>query len=250
MDGHSLYVEALGELGIVGLALALLTVLTLLVGIALRLRRDRRSRPLYAAVLAVSLAWALHAGVDWDWEMPAVTAWLFALGGLALAAGGRRRWTFSPGSAARVAISLGLVGVAITPALAAISQHYLNRSVAAFKHGDCAGSIDAALNSISAASIRPEPWELLGYCDARLGRDALAVRAFENAIERDRRNWQLHYGLALVRGAARRDPFPAARQALRLNPHDPLTQNAVERFRSRDPAAWEHSAKVAPLPIP
>ena len=29
---------------------------------------------------------SLHAGIDLDWEMPAVTAWLFAAAGLALAA--------------------------------------------------------------------------------------------------------------------------------------------------------------------
>ena len=41
------------------------------------LRHGVRSPP-------VATAWAAPRRVDWDWEMPAVTAWLFAAGGLAL----------------------------------------------------------------------------------------------------------------------------------------------------------------------
>ena len=42
-------------------------------------------RPVYAAVFAVLLAWAVHAGVDWDWQMPVVTIVFFSLGGFVLA---------------------------------------------------------------------------------------------------------------------------------------------------------------------
>ena len=40
---------------------------------------------LFAAVFAVTLIWAVHAGVDWDWELPAVGFGVFALSGIALA---------------------------------------------------------------------------------------------------------------------------------------------------------------------
>ena len=63
-DAHSLYLETLTELGLPGLAL-LLTFLGA-AGFAL----VRAGEPGWAAASAV---WALHAAVDWDWEMPALT---------------------------------------------------------------------------------------------------------------------------------------------------------------------------------
>src|SRR5437763_200935 len=66
-DAHSLYLETLAELGPIGLALLLVALgLPLLV---LRRRRD----PLLATAAAAYVAYLLHTGVDWDWELPAVT---------------------------------------------------------------------------------------------------------------------------------------------------------------------------------
>jgi glucose dehydrogenase len=45
----------------------------------------RRDRPTVAAVLAATTAWAVHAGVDWEWQLTAVSVWMFGLAGLALA---------------------------------------------------------------------------------------------------------------------------------------------------------------------
>jgi O-antigen ligase len=252
-DGHSLYVEVLGELGIVGLVLVATAILALLGGLVLRIRRrgDLGGRPMYAAVLAVVLAWTVHAGVDWDWEMPAVTTWTFALGGCAIAAGGsgRYRW-FLPSRASRVAIALGLLVVAATPALAAVSQNKLDRSVTALKRGDCVSSIDAALDSIDALSVRPEPWELLGFCDSKLGNHPLALRALENAVQRDPASWEVHYGMALVLAAAGRDPRHEARRALARNPHEQRARLAVSRLGRGGPARWRRVGRTLPLPVP
>ena len=48
----------------------------------MRARGSRRS--IYGALLAAGVVWALHAGVDWDWEMPVVTLGFFAVAGAAL----------------------------------------------------------------------------------------------------------------------------------------------------------------------
>jgi O-antigen ligase len=69
-DAHSLYVETAAELGLVGFG-ALLLFLGGVGAAAVRLyRRD----PAAATGLAAGLAaWAIHSGLDWNWEMPAVT---------------------------------------------------------------------------------------------------------------------------------------------------------------------------------
>ena len=70
-EGHSVYLETAAELGLVGLGL-LLAGLGLIVAAFVRgLRRSRR--PLYAGLLAAAVVWLAHAGIDWDWEMPALT---------------------------------------------------------------------------------------------------------------------------------------------------------------------------------
>jgi O-antigen ligase len=79
-DAHSLYLETLGELGPFGLALLLAALLIPL--LALRGRRD----PLLATAGAGYVAFLVHAGVDWDWEIPAVTLAGLACGSAMLVA--------------------------------------------------------------------------------------------------------------------------------------------------------------------
>ena len=81
-DAHSLYVETLSELGPVGLVLVLvLIVLPLAVAVG------RRGDAVGAAAAAGLAVFAVHAGLDWDWEMPAVTLVALGCGGIVLAAG-------------------------------------------------------------------------------------------------------------------------------------------------------------------
>ncbi len=119
--------------------------------------------------------------------------------------------------------------LAITPALFALSQPSLDRAVQAFARRDCRTAIDAALNATERFGTRPEPWQILGYCDARLGQYALARRAMDAARSRDPNNWQLAYGQAIVYGVSGLDPRPYAAEALRLNPLDPRRAGAGAR---------------------
>lgn len=245
-DGHSLYLETLAEMGVVGLILLLVVVGAVLLRLLLLARA--LDRGVYAAGAAMALAWAVHAGTDWDWELPAVTLPFFAVGGLALAGSVRRFGP--PARLTRVVIALALILVALTPLAIAASQRALNASVRAFKHGDCTVAIDRALDSLEALDVRPEPYEILGYCDARRARTGrLGVEMMSEAVERDPDNWEFHYGLALARGAARMDPRRSARTAVRLNPGNGLARRLVRRLDTASPQEWEARARAAPPPI-
>jgi hypothetical protein len=70
-DAHSIYVETLAELGIVG-ELLLLGFLAALATATLRAARTAPRDTSVAAGAAVLAAFVVHAGLDWDWEMPSV----------------------------------------------------------------------------------------------------------------------------------------------------------------------------------
>jgi hypothetical protein len=238
-EGHSLYLESLSDLGIVGCVLVVIALLAMLVSIATRIRGP--DRVLYASVFAAAVMWALHAGVDLDWEMPAASLWFFALGGAAIAgrSGLRPR---PPARLARVLISLGVLLVAVSPALIALSQQRYERAERAFRGGNCPAAIDASLSALSVFPVAPEPFQVLGYCDARLGENRLAVRAMKAGVHRDPHNWATHYGLAVVQAAAGIDPRPEARVAHRLNPRV-FTPELIERFSTSDPREWKRRAQ-------
>lgn len=81
-DAHSLYFETLAELGLVGFVL----LCALLAGVLLAVRRALDADAALATGPAAALAvWAAHAGVDWDWELPALTLVAVTLAGMVLA---------------------------------------------------------------------------------------------------------------------------------------------------------------------
>ena len=81
LDAHSLYLETLAELGLVGLAL---------LGLALAPPLAAAFRGADPAAAGGYVAFLLHAGVDWDWELPAVTVAGLACGAALLVARTRK----------------------------------------------------------------------------------------------------------------------------------------------------------------
>jgi O-antigen ligase len=245
VDAHSLYIEVLGELGVVGIVLLAGGLIMVIGGVgrgALR-RTGGRNRVLYAAALAAMVAWAVQAGVDWLWEMPAVTAWVFALGGAALAA---RSGETAPGPPAaqrsRIPIAAALVVVAALPASMLFSQSHLQAAARAFGHGRCKDATDEAFASINQLSLRPEPYRIIGYCDLEQGRPVEAVAAMRKAVHYSPRNWESHFGLSLALGAAGRDPRPEIGIALGMNPREGLLQSTSIAFSTAREERWQRAA--------
>ena len=73
-DAHSLPLETLSELGVVGivLLLAFLGAVAAAAVLACRGRTGLRRAPAAAAAAGFA-TWAVHAAIDWDWQMPALT---------------------------------------------------------------------------------------------------------------------------------------------------------------------------------
>jgi hypothetical protein len=200
-------------------------------------------------VVAAGTALAVHAAVDWDWEMPSLWVWLFAAGGVAVALRAGEARIGAPGRVPRIVAGLLCAFLAITPAAVALSQHRLNRAAEAFEAGDCARAVDDALGSLQALSVRPEPYEILGYCDLRTGHRKLAVTAMTAARDRDPHNWRYAYGLAAAQAIAGQDPRPAAAAALRENPEEPLARALAKGVDTSRPRGWFRAAARARIPV-
>jgi O-antigen ligase len=210
LDAHSLYLETLAELGPVGLALLLCALAAPLLAVA----AARRHR-LAPAALAAYAAFLVHAGIDWDWEMPAVTLAALVCGAaLLLAARGTQTAPVARG--ARVA------GLALTALLGAVALiGFLgNRAAASSSDAlDRASLHTAATEARAARRWEPwsaEPWRLLGEAQLQAGEVEQARASFRHGLAKDGRDWELWLDLALTdRGAARR---LALAQVALLNP--------------------------------
>ena len=81
-DVHSLPFEMAAELGLVGV----LAFATMVAGLGLSARRALAGhRALAAGPVAALLAWFMHAAIDWDWQLPAVTLPAIVLAGALVA---------------------------------------------------------------------------------------------------------------------------------------------------------------------
>jgi hypothetical protein len=236
VNAHSLYLQAMAELGIPGLLLLLIVIAAVFVGLGRRARSSRRS--IYGALLAAGVVWALRAGVDWDWEMPVVTLGFFAVAGAALSPrkGSGSGWV--PGRNSRMILGLLCLVTAVAPVLIIGSQIRLDDAEHALNESNCAKASSSSLSSIGWLDVRPEPYEVLGMCDIERGLPRLGVAAMKLAVHYDPGSWETYYALALAQGASGIDPRAVAARALRMNPFEALTRQEVREFRTSSPTEW------------
>jgi hypothetical protein len=247
-DAHSLYLEALAELGLVGALLLVVALGALLVGTAVRARGPDRAQG--AVAFAVLLTWALHAGIDWDWEVPALTLPVLALAAAAVAARptperepvtASRRWPV------RAVAAVALLALLLTPLAIVRSQSSLDQALTAMRAGSCETATVDAQRSIDRLSVRPEPYQVLSVCALRAGQARTSLAWMQAALDRDPANWRLLYDVAIVRATQGLDPRAALREAHRRNPRSFLVGKAVEIFATDSSTAWRRQALAAQL---
>ena len=96
-DAHSLPLQTLAELGLVGIVLLAASF----GGVAVAARDAYRAAPALAAgPISGVVAYAAHAPLDWDWQMPAVTIVALVLAGALLSLGELSRRSRAPARAA------------------------------------------------------------------------------------------------------------------------------------------------------
>ena len=231
-DAHSLYLETLGELGLVGLALLLAFFVSCLVAGARRLAgRTEGERAAVAALLALVGAFLFEAGIDWMWELTVVS--VVAILALGLLTGPATEPEFSGLQAvearrgrpvfriALAAIAFGLIAAEAIPLLANMEVRKSQDSV---NSGNLVEALDQAE---SAKGI--QPWAASPYLQLALvqelgGRTDEALVSIETVLEHDQSDWRLWLVAARIQTKA--GEIADARQSLakarELNPKSQL----------------------------
>ena len=213
-DAHSLYLEALAELGPAGLTL-LLGVLGVPVLAGVRARRSA----LVPAALGAYSAYVVHASFDWDWELSAVTlAFLFVGAGLLVAARPREEAAaVRPAVRAGAVVATVLVGAFAFVGL--VGNNALEAGARAAAERDWDRAAREARTARRWAPWSAEPLYLLGEVELAQGRRAAARASLRKAVAKDGRDWYLW--LTLARTADGRPRRAALAEAARLNPLAP-----------------------------
>ncbi len=205
-QAHSLYLGAMGELGLVGL---LLLVALIAVPVAAAFRA--RGRELVPLTLGAFVAWAAHAGIDWDWALLGVTAPALLCGvALLKSAPGRTRHIGQAGRVVGVA-AIGVLLVAAVPVLVAdlrIQVAYKNVSL----HPRAALSEANTVRTLEPWSS--QPYQVMAEAYEVEGDPAEARQALRRAISKDSSSWVLWRLLANASTGAERRVAEARTMAL------------------------------------
>jgi hypothetical protein len=233
-DAHSLYLETLAELGVLGLALLLaLLVGGVAVGSARLKRNQGPTRVTNAALLAVVAAYAVGAGIDWMWELTVVSIVTFIC--LALLVGGA---TSEPGAepghrprlhGRRRRVGVAVISIAAVLAVASegnqlLAQAKIEASQSALARQD----LDAAFSdAVDARDLQPwaaTPYLQLAFVAEEQGQLLTASEAIAKATERapdDWRLWLIRFRIEIKRGKIK-SAVQALHRAGSLNPRSPL----------------------------
>jgi len=231
-NAHSLYLEAFAELGTVGGLLVLALVgLLLWTGFSAWRAARHPQRERYAALLAVCLAFAVTAGLDWFWEIPALGAAFFLAAAVLVAARCAQlasgRGAAEDGEAQRFGLAVAGLAVAWIAAVALIGPLLVDREIeasqSAASKGDFAGAVNHANTARSIEPFAASPYVQLGLLAEAQGDYATAAERLTQAIAREDRNWQLYYLRSRVEAEAGNQVAAEAdlNRARRLNPLDP-----------------------------
>ena len=216
-DAHNLYVQTLGELGVVGGSL-----LALFLGLPLVAAARARWHPLAAPALGAYVAYLVHCIVDWDWQVPAVTLLaLFAGAALVVAARGESRTAAGPlRRPARVAIGALAALAAVVAFVGLIGNIALAHSGRALLDGNGKVVVAQAKRAHRWAPWSAQALRQLGEGRILTGNRRAGLADLRSAAATDPGDWETWFDLASATTG-------------------PARARAVARVRALDPAGPE-----------
>lgn len=227
-NAHSLWVETLAELGIVGLALiGGLFAFALVAGTRRALRSAEWERAAVATAVAAIAAFCAAAAFDWVWQIGVIP--LVAMLLLAVALGGqwqgrRRRSSRRRRQAVGVALVAGAVVCLWRIALPLATTLEVRSSQAAAARGDFTPALADAATARGVEPDAASPWLQQALVLEQLGDIRGARSAIAQAERLEPVNWQIWLVASRLATEADRPRLALAlyRRAKALNPSSPI----------------------------
>jgi O-Antigen ligase len=221
-NAHSLYLETFAELGIVGLALVLAFVGSLLLAAA-RHALGGGDRALAAVGAASCASFAASAAIEWVWQIPVLPAAFLMLG-----AAGVARWSRETVSRPVWAERLGFAAVAVAalavlvpPVIGSASLRSSQEAVAAGRLAEGLGDARSAERAQPYAGSPKVQRALIEERGGDLVAADSAIREATSAEPRDWRIWVIRSRIEARRGRARK-ALRAYQRAKALSPRSIL----------------------------
>lgn len=223
-DAHGLYIETFAELGLIGLV-----VLVVALSVPVLAGVTARRTPAVPALFGAYVAFLVHAGVDWDWELTGVTATALLAGALLLL-GARTRPSRTIATPWRAGVVALAVLASVSGAVGLIGNSAVAHGRSAINDGDPTRGVAEADRAHRLMPWSPDPWLIRGEAQLLAGDRQGAAESFREAIEVDASDWRGWHDLAVAtEGNERRG---ALRRALSLYPNSSEIQRTIEALRS------------------
>lgn len=226
-DAHSLYLETIGELGIVGFALIVAFLVTILAtGVNRTVRAARQRRSQLAAPLAGCTAFCVAGIYDWGWELAVIPIAFLLLGSAVVTAGDPGDASPEPSYSwpARLAVAAVTLAAAIAIAIPLSSASLIRQSQDDVNAGDLPSALEAARSAQNVQPYAATPrlqQALVLELQGRLREAAVAARA---AADREATNWRTWITLSRIEAEQGHveASIDAYRRARGLNPRSRL----------------------------
>ncbi|HET7416342.1 MAG TPA: O-antigen ligase family protein [Solirubrobacterales bacterium] len=229
VDAHSMYLQVLGELGMIGfLVVGAFVLAVLLVGAVVSLRSAPWRRPALAAALAGCVAFFVQASVDWVWQIPVLPIAMLLLAGT-LVATDFRDYDDTPEGAPlsvlpRVGVAIASLVAMTVIALPLAATSFVRQSQDEAGRGDIAAALSDARSAQNAEPFAATPRLQEALVLEQVGALGPASAAARAATERESTNWRTWVVLSRIE-ARRGRAVPAVlayRKARSLNPRSEL----------------------------
>jgi O-antigen ligase len=225
-DTHSLYLQTLGELGIVGLiVLAGFLGVVLAGGCFVLFGAEAGDRSPLAAALAGCVAFFVTATFDWMWQLPVLPVALLLLAAALLTAGrGAARAQKGLPLAPRIGMAAVALAAIVAIAIPLASASLVRSSEAEAREGDLPGALEDArtAQNVQPGAASPRLQQAL-VLEAQ-GEFPAAAQAAREATDREPTNWRTWLILSRIE-AENGDAASAVlayREARSLNPLSPI----------------------------
>lgn len=226
---HSLPLQLLAELGVIGLALGAAVLASVVVAAGRFMRSGPTRDAGFAGAIAALGYWLAHASIDWLWQLPAVSLPVLAL------AGGLAACVSAPQTRAQGAVAWPLAGGVMVAAVALVLP--VTMADAKLREArdpelqaeDPTAALQAAVDAQEFDPTWAEPAITAGALHARAGRRDRAAAAARRAVRLEPRSWSVQYrasGLIGLDDTA--DGLAAFRAAGELNPRLSATVDRQE----------------------